>query len=418
MNAVQTAVQRALADAAGRVYVGFSGGLDSSVLLHAVAARRPGDVVAVHVNHGLNAAADTWQAHCAATATRLGVGWHAERVTVPPGNVEAGARRARYRVFGALLGEPADALWLAHHRDDQTETILLRLLQGRGSYGMPARRALGAGVLLRPLLDLERHVLRNYAEWAGLSWCEDPSNADLRLARNDLRHRLLPRLRARWPGVDDALHAAMQHVATHDGALRAAHHDVLEAAALPVAALRGEPAEEARAMLRLWLTARSAQTPPRRALDEFLRQLHSARADRRPSLDLGSASVRVHAGALHRVAAPPELADGYALAVPGRLDLPHGTLRVTADPEGFRPAGSVTVRFRSGGERLLQGGRHRRVKHLLADAGVPPWQRATHPLLYDALGLAAVAGIAHRDRGRVPGEDRGGAAFRAEWDPA
>ncbi|HAR30595.1 MAG TPA: tRNA lysidine(34) synthetase TilS, partial [Gammaproteobacteria bacterium] len=193
-----------------RVYVGFSGGLDSAVLLHLSARvareRELPRPVAVHVHHGLQASADAWLHHADGVARRLGVEFLARRVTVASGgSLELAARSARYAVFRELLAVPGACLLLAHHRDDQIETVLMRVLQGRGPYGMPERRRLAAGALLRPLLDVPRSTLMQYAKQHELTWVEDPSNAALDADRNFLRHEIMPRLRARFPQTDQAL---------------------------------------------------------------------------------------------------------------------------------------------------------------------------------------------------------------------
>jgi tRNA(Ile)-lysidine synthase len=400
MPTPDAALAAALQRAPGRLFVGFSGGLDSTVLLHALLARRSGDVTAVHVNHGLHPLAARWQQHCVATCQRWGVALVTESVSVARhGNLEAQARTARYRAFTALLSRPDDCLLLAHHRDDQVETALLRLVQGRGFYGMPAERALGVGRLLRPLLALPRAALEQYAVTWQLDWVEDPANADLRFDRNYLRHAVLPPLRARWPGIDRAVTAALPLVPSA----------ALAAGTLVVANVVALPPADAVTLLRGWLAAHGYRAPRRVALAEFVRQLTAGEA-RQPELVVDGGSLRRFRGRIHLLRAAPRLADEYALPVPGLLRLPHGELHVVPDPAGFRPHGPCAVRFRHGGERLLTGGRHRSLKALLQEAGVPPWQRNTLPLIHDDAGLLAVPGVAHRD-------GAGGAAFRADWRP-
>ncbi|MEQ8483416.1 MAG: tRNA lysidine(34) synthetase TilS [Pseudomonadales bacterium] len=397
MDTVSDAVDAALAAAPGRVFVAFSGGLDSTVLLHAAVRSRRDDLAAVHVNHGLHADAGSWQARCGAVCDRWGVPLVTRAVAVSRrGNLEAQARSARYGAFSALLERAGDRLLLAHHRDDQAETALLRLLQGRGLYGMPAERALGCGRLLRPLLALPRGDLEAYAAAWGLDWIEDPANADLRFDRNFVRHRLLPALRGRWPDADRAIVAALPPPPSPGGPV-------------PVAELLALSSEEAVSELRGWLSAHGARSPRAAALAEFLRQLRAG-ADRQPVLDVGDNQVRRYAGSLHLVRPAPALATRYPLSGPGVCRLPHGELILVPDPGGFRPQGAMEVRFRCGGERLLTGGGHRSLKQLLQAARVPPWQRHGFPLIFDAAGLLAVPGIAHRP-------DGAGAGLRALWRP-
>jgi len=412
MDAVRAAVAGAMAGAPATLYVGFSGGRDSTVLLHAVAAARRAGVVAVHVHHGLHPQADHWQAHCETFAAGLGVGFLARRVSVSRGgSFEARARAARYRVFTDLLATPEAWLFLAHHRHDQSETVLLRLLQGRGLYGMPPRRPLAAGVLVRPLLDLAPPRLEVYARDHALSWVEDPGNADERLDRNFLRHRVLPPLRRRWPGVDGALLEAMDGHRLAEQRLTAPFGDLAATGSLAVAALEHRHPAEAVELVRLWLQAHGLPVPRRNALRELLRQAASG-AGRRPLLHLAGTAVACHAGRLHLVAPQPDLEPPYGVALPGITRLPHGELEVRADPSGFCASGAVEVRFRQGGERLAAGGHHRTLKQLLQEARVPPWERATLPLLFDAEGLLAVPGVAARDPGQASGP-----RWRAAWRP-
>ena len=176
---------------------GVSGGLDSTVLLHAVATvAAPDRVRAIHVNHGLHEAADAWERRCEAFAATLSVPFDALRVRVRAGNVEAGARRARYRAWTNALA-PAEVLLLAHHADDQAETVVWQFATGRAPVGMPRARPLGAGRLLRPLLALRRRTLEAYARKHRLRWVEDDTNADTTHDRNYLRHVVLPRGRGR-----------------------------------------------------------------------------------------------------------------------------------------------------------------------------------------------------------------------------
>ena len=187
-----------LADAAvpEKIFIGFSGGLDSSVLLHALshsARDQKHPVVAVHVDHGLERSSVEWRRHCEQFAGEIGVPIITRTLAVEAGtNLEARARRSRYQIYVELL-EEGGVLLLAHHRDDQSESVLQHLLQGRGLFGIPERRQLGQGLLLRPLLRFPRSELEAYARHHRLSWVEDGSNHDLSIDRNFLRHLQISR---------------------------------------------------------------------------------------------------------------------------------------------------------------------------------------------------------------------------------
>ncbi|MDH3812019.1 MAG: tRNA lysidine(34) synthetase TilS, partial [Gammaproteobacteria bacterium] len=202
-----------------RYVIAFSGGLDSTVLAHALAAAG-GDVplIAVHIDHGLQEDSARWNAHCEAFAKSLDIEFRGLRVEVSPDSgkgPEAAAREVRY---AALHDEllPGDWLLSAHHREDQAETLLLNLIRGSGPAGIAgigAVRRFGPGWLARPLLHIDQAALRVYAENQNLKWVEDPSNADRRFDRNFLRHEVLPVLQTRWPDVA----ARLQRSATHAG---------------------------------------------------------------------------------------------------------------------------------------------------------------------------------------------------------
>ena len=398
----------------GRVFVGYSGGLDSAVLLHAASVCRPGQVTALHVNHGLHPDADAWDVHCQAQCAELGVPLLSQRAAVARhGNLEAAARHARYEFFASELGAE-DVLLLAHHRDDQVETVLLRLLQGRGFYGMPGQRWLRVGSsarakVVRPLLHLPRAVLAAYAERFALLWVEDPSNADLNLDRNFVRHRLLVDLRERWPDLDRSLLDVLKARETADAALLAAL--ALGDRCVSLQRLPGETGAAAEA-LRIWLASLGEPLPTRAALRDFVAQLSSPR-DRQPALTVGSGALRRFRDHVYHVPAPPVLAGSYPVDLPTTLQLPHGRLVVARGQQGFAPAANMVVKFVAGvpGASIVLRGHRHRVRELLHRAAVPPWCRDTYPLLVDAEGVAAVPGIACRDAAAGSAADR----YQCEW---
>src|SRR5690606_9127416 len=260
--------------------VGYSGGLDSTVLLHLL-ARDPahGSPRAIHVHHGLQPAADAWADHCQRTCAALGIGLAVVRVEVARGTgegLEAAARRARMDAFARAL-EDGGVLALAHHQDDQAETFLLRALRASGSEGLGAMRPwrrFGRGWLWRPLLDLPRQALVDYARDHGLDWIEDPSNASDVHDRNYLRRRVLPLLRARWPRADAALAraAALQRETTDlldagdRQALTAARS--VDPACLQATSLAGLPAPRRARVLRRWIAELALPPLPARGLDQ------------------------------------------------------------------------------------------------------------------------------------------------------
>lgn len=287
------------------VVVGFSGGLDSTVLLHAaggVARESAFALSALHVHHGLSANADSWADACTRACQELDIPLTHLRVDVPLNSgagLEASAREMRHK---ALADHPADWILLAHHADDQAETVLHNLLRGagvRGAGAMPESR----GRVLRPLLGVTREELLVYARFHRLSWVEDESNADCRYTRNFLRHKILPLIASRFPRAGRQLAAAAARFGEADALLEdLAALDLCGAPPefpLPLKQFRELPGARARNLLRAMLTWHEVQPPDERRLNEFVRQLQNAGNDRHPRIDLASYSLWCEAGRLH-----------------------------------------------------------------------------------------------------------------------
>lgn len=390
--------------------MGYSGGLDSTVLLHALAALRqlhPFSLSAVHVHHGLSPQADAWTAHCQSVCDALAIPLAVARVDVLPGGqgLEAAAREARYRAFAQV---DADALALAHHRDDQAETVLLQMVRGasaRGMAAMPEIRPLTGNIrLLRPFLGLTRGQLERYAVEHGLAWVEDESNLDPSLARNHLRHTLLPSLEMAVPGLTSALaKAAAQFAESADLLDALAELDGasgLDHGGLEVSRLQALPEPRARNLLRRFLEQAGVQVR-RQPLVEATRQLRDAAPNAQVRIDFGDVGVvRFH----HRVRVVPRgvfapvpplevpwLGEGaVGLGASGHLDFQRGV------GEGVLLAGRrITIRHRQGGDKLrLQPGHVRRpLKDLLREAGIPHWQRPWLPVVEVDGQIAWVAGL-------------------------
>lgn len=393
-----------------RLCVGYSGGLDSSVLLHQLANLRQQfdfQLSAAHVHHGLSPDADAWAQHCTQVCRELAIPLTLHRVEVRRAGegLEAAARDARYRVFAQL---ETDFLLLAQHQDDQAETVLLQLLRGAGMKGlaaMPEARTLfDRMILLRPWLAASRAEIAACALELGLNWIEDTSNDDQRLARNALRHGVLPALIARFPGASKAMaQAAVQFaeaavlldaLADQDG--RAA----IVGSALDIPALRALPEPRARNVLRHFLELSGAPVQ-HDGLREALRQLCTARQDAQVRLLFGRYLLRRYRDR----ALIESLPDG-ASATPGDR-LWHGESCLDLGASGFLlfhsvvgagvnlSCDTVSIRLRQGGERMRSGVRRprRTLKNLLREAGIPAWQRNVLPLVYCAENLVWTAGI-------------------------
>lgn len=417
-------------DAHGRIVVGYSGGLDSGVLLHALArtpALRARGLRAIHVHHGLQAGADDWAAHCEATCARLDAPCSVVHVDVPRDSgkgLEAAARAARHAAFAAQL-EPGDVIALAHHRDDQAETVLLRALRASGPDGLAAMRALrpfANGWLWRPLLALPRAQLRAYAQAHGLQWLEDPSNASDGADRNFLRNRVLPLLRTRWPQAEAALSTVATLQAEACALLDAGDADALatartrDPAVLRLDRLRALPDARRARVLRRWIEGLHLHPLPARAVAWCNADLDTGRGDRVPCFDWAGHRLQRWRGLLQAAPVRAPLDAGFTSQWDGHAPLPMpdgGRLWL----DGATDRHDWTARARQGGERIRLPGRahSHALKHVLQSLGVPPWVRAHLPLLVDADGRMLAAGDLAFDAGFDAWLRNG--ALRLHWSP-
>ena len=412
----------------GRCWVAFSGGLDSTVLLHAAAAvrrRLPGVLHAVHVNHGLQPGAGAWAAHCGGVCDTLAVPFRLQRLSLRPisgESLEALAREARYSVLSALLG-PDDLLLTAHNQDDQAETLLLALLRGSGVHGlaaMPLVAELGKGRMARPLLDCSRSELEQYARVHGLTWIEDPSNTDTSLDRNLLRRRVLPVLRERWPAVAATLARSAGHCAEAADLVDERVETVLgglggqRPGTLSIRGLVPLHAPLQKAVIRLWLRRLGFLPPSAARLDTVLGSVLHARSDANPRVLWAGCEVRRYRDDLFAIPPlPPKPAAGSLHWLGPRLELPCGFgLLERADESVAREQSSDTayeVRFGATSVTCRAGaaGHRRTLKELFQNQGVPSWLRPYVPLVFDGDRLVAVAGVSTCMQGeRSPDPDR------------
>jgi tRNA(Ile)-lysidine synthase len=406
-DAWQTEVERLVAAAVtdanpDRVLVGFSGGVDSTALL--LAAHRvlqeqfPAvKLLAVHVNHNLLPQANAWQNHCEALCLKLEIALHVASVTLADtGNLEANARAARYQVFTEKLGDDG-LLLLGHHQQDQTETLLFRLFQGRGLLPMREQGQLGSGVFARPLLSLPQSQLADYVHEHGVQYIEDASNADTRFVRNFLRHDVVPVLQARW----QSMHKALARVAaSHAGIEQALYHAVGEFGDTVALAHLPHSLQARVAWLRMYLQHRHIFAVSDRALIEFCTQLKPGTQAHMACSE--STSLYGYAGCLYFVdqSIAPEFPDNLEIALGQVITLAQGVLSLVpsaADATlAFHYTGPCKVVFRSVGESLqcLPGGGSKSLKQLFNEAKIPPWQRSGYPLLADEQGLVCMPGVA------------------------
>ncbi|MGF0337986.1 tRNA lysidine(34) synthetase TilS [Ectopseudomonas toyotomiensis] len=409
--------------------IAFSGGLDSSVLLHLLAdwARREDlpPISAIHVHHGLQPAADAWPEHCVGVCAQLGIALEVARVQVATGpSLEQAARSARYAAFGERL-QQGEVLLSAQHCDDQAETLLFCLLRGAGVRGlaaMPASRPLGQGSLVRPLLDCSRAELQAYALSHGIVWIEDPSNADERFSRNFLRRQVMPLLAERWPQVATNLARTAGHLGEAQQLLdELAETDLMAARGVSAFSWLPLPSLDLstvitlsdarqRNLLRHWL-APLTRLPDSDHWAGWC-DLRDAATDAAPIWKLTD-------GELHR-------ADGRLWWLSGEWLRPLDPLDLACDSfsesvelpgnghvhlQGELPQGRWHLRYRQGGESLQLPGRGRRdLKRLLNELRVPAFVRSRLPLLFAGDKLMAVANLSQSSEIQAGG-------VRLHWSP-
>jgi tRNA(Ile)-lysidine synthase len=399
-------------------WVAYSGGVDSHALLHALACLCPElscRVGAVHVNHGLQVAAADWDEHCRIVCAGLDVPYVALEVDARAGageSREAAARMARYAVLKEWL-PCGDVLLTAQHRDDQAETLLLQLLRGSGVKGlaaMPRSAPFGGGLLLRPLLDCTHKALLDYAVANHLNWVDDPSNQDVSLDRNFLRHQALPALRRRWPALSTTLSRSARHCAEAARMLEDLAREDIERIAgaasdtLTVSGLLSLLPPRRRNVLRYWVAEQGATIPSEAVLGHIERDVLDSRADAEACVRWGSWELRRYRDRVHLLAQLPrrDLTGIIVWHPETALELPKagGVLSACRGTgQGVRAAAlvdaTVSVRWRRGGERCRPVGRQHQhaLKKLFQERGIPPWERGRIPLVYIGEELAAVADL-------------------------
>ncbi|MEO8366805.1 MAG: tRNA lysidine(34) synthetase TilS [Pseudoxanthomonas sp.] len=398
--------------AGGPMLVAFSGGLDSSVLLHALAHHaqaRTAGIRAIHVHHGLQPQADGWARHCQDFCDALGLVLTVVKVKVHRDNgegLEASARKVRYAAFENAM-KADEVLVTAHHLDDQAETFLLRALRGSGPDGLAAMRPwrrFAVGGHWRPLLHTARGVLEAYAQAHGLSWQEDPSNEDTHHDRNFLRQRILPLLRERWPQADAAfarsavLNADAVELLDREDALALAMTRSIDPRALSASALLELAAPRRARVLRRWIETLGFAPLPGEGVAQIESDLLPARADARARFEWRDLVIERWRDLLHVQRRREPFPDGWSTDWNGSapVALPGGD-RLELEGAQVLPF-PCRVSARRGGERILLPGRahSHALKNLLQELGVPPWEREALPLVHHQDGqLVAVGDFAY-----------------------
>jgi tRNA(Ile)-lysidine synthase len=413
--ALHAALEAYVPPEASGLVVALSGGPDSAALLRATAALaknfRALPLRAVHIDHGLQAAAADFRAACITLCEQLRIPLRIVAIEVQRDaglSIEAAARTARYAAL-ELEMQPRECLLTAHHREDQAETLLLQALRGAGVKGMaamPVCRPLGLGWHVRPLLDVAQNDLKQFSEQQATASI-DPMNQDLRFDRVYLRTTVWPLIEPRWPGAAIALTRAARHMAEAQQLLEmTAATDVSrlrDGEALSIPGLRVlSPLKRVNAV-RLWLRQEGAEAPSTARLTEALRQVFDAEEDQQPAIVFGPHALRRYRQRLFVTRAdPPRVPDAQSwIAAEGssiELGPRLGNLTWIARRGGIaaeRLPARVIVRRRDGGETLKPGpsAKTQTVQHLCQALGVLPWMRDALPLVFVGSELIAVADL-------------------------
>lgn len=398
-------------EAFNTLWVGLSGGLDSTVLLHALSSNLvlKEKIKAVYVNHGLSPNAFDWQEHCQAFCHKLGVNFYAHSVRVESkANLEENARTARYELFLSLV-QTQECLIVGHHENDQAETLLLNLFRGTGLDGLAAMLefdSFGMGNIARPILSSSRQNLEAYALTHQLHWVEDESNQDVHYSRNFLRHQIMPLLMSKWPGIVDSISRTTQHcqqALTNLADLAVLDNQELVEAnrVLAIKPLASLSLERLVNVLRFWLKRNNIPLPSTITFQRLIHEVLWASPDAMPLVSWSDVKIRRYQDSLYIIRKT-----AFTLPTIEWLNFPQslnigGNLVLSAktSEQGFLmpKAGVLRLEFRKGGELFIWHGQSKQLKKLMQEWRIPPWERDQIPLLYVGDKLAIVVGYAVSD---------------------
>jgi len=402
---------------APNIWIAYSGGLDSQVLLHTMfelaQSEKIGKLHAIHINHGWHIDAEKWAEYCQQVCEKLNIPCHILSINAKPKageSLEAYARFARYEVFKTLM-LAGDYLLTAHHKDDQAETLLLQLLRGAGVKGlasMPKLKPFGGGYHLRPFLAVSRTELEKYSQQKKIIWINDDSNQNLRFDRNFIRHEIMPSIQQRWLQASTTLVRAAEHCA--EAALlleELACEDLLKIQGehpntLSIQKISKLSQSRWHNVFRYWLQQKNLALPTKAQLQQVTKDILQTKADANPVVNWSNVIIRryrddIYISKKHSFDSTESLA--WDLKKP--LVLPSlGILTAELKQgEGINQekilTNKVTVRFRVEGERCQPAGRvgSHPLKKLLQEWNVPPWKRKQIPLIFCEKNLAAVVGF-------------------------
>ena len=411
----------------GNIFIAYSGGLDSAVLLHSIFSNKEHfpdkKIIAVHVDHGLQDASSLWAQQCEQIAVGLGVDFRLVQLQInknPGESIELAARNARYREFEQILKED-DVMLFAHHADDQVETFLQQALRGAGVQGLsgiPESRSLGKGCLLRPLLDVSRAELEEYAQVNQLQWVEDPTNHESDFDRNLLRNEIIPQLEKRWPGAKKGILRSLSHCREASQQIDDETNNLLTGIVqenqLLVAELSKLDFVQQKNAIRLWIRNNNIVLPNAERLESGIKALIGAAVDKNPVLDWDFGVIRRYQGMLYIEkmecqSVREELSWDMCSVI--KIDMETALEPMCVSGIGlnkqYASSGDITIRYRKGGERCRPFGRKgsHELKKLFQEYKVPPWMRDKIPLIYIGDEIAAVVGCCYCEPFAHKGDD-------------
>jgi tRNA(Ile)-lysidine synthase len=397
-----------------RIWVAFSGGVDSHVLLHLLATANHYELTAIHaihIDHGLNPDSNYWAQHCAEVAKNLNVVFRCIKVDVlniETLGMEAAARAARYQALQQGMTQD-DVLLTAQHQQDQAETLLLQLLRGAGPKGLSAMAKefqLGKTSIFRPLLKISQADILAYAEYHKLQWIDDPSNVETRWNRNYIRHNVWPVIEQRWPSASKTLSRSAEHCAEADELLtELAQQDLAQLGvdcktdSLPISQLLRLSSSRCRNLLRNFIAWKQLPLPSTACLQRVIDEVCLAKSDGMPVVSWHDVEVRRYQDQLYFMPPITKHDDNQVIMCNGVTDVIFDDQLLTWQKvdEGINEQlikTGLTIRFRQGGERIKPQGQnhHKSLKHLFQQWAIPPWQRDRIPLLFCGDELVAVVG--------------------------
>jgi tRNA(Ile)-lysidine synthase len=386
-----------------KLLLAFSGGLDSTVLLRLLVETNktlPFQLRAQHVHHGLSPNADTWVDFCAEVCKKLNVPLTISKLKLNKNSglgIEATAREARYK---ALLDSDADFVCLAHHQDDQAETLLLQLARGAGVKGLAGMGAVNEK-LLRPFLDAPRSALEAYAKQHDLAWIEDESNADTKFDRNFMRHEILPALTKQYPAIRQTIGRSAQHMAEANDLIdeiaaqdvqSCLQNGILSLQQLNLRLLQALSKARIHNALRWWLVQNDCNLPSAAQLLQISQQLFSAKTDAMVKIKVSNSHTLQRYRECAFLQKNIEAAPVINLLWQGEdvVQLPDGSSLMFSQTlgQGFAlnrvPNIKLRIQYRQGGERFRPdlGRPSRSLKTVLQTCEIPPWQRVQLPLIF------------------------------------